>query len=304
MPPAALNLSMGNAAAAGISAGPGPLWPFAGLLAAQVMLLFCILAGLLDLSRYLQFSLGVSIGATALWLLLAEKAETLPAADRAVLALLAAACSILGGPFGAAGVLAMMAARTSAGAAPAIAGGAMGAGGEVSRLERLHHTLLDGRLRLRSASAVRPLLDIMLSGEQKEKFNALRLIGRRYAPSMAVALKCAINDQDASVRVLGATVLARQHQIFLRRIGECQAAAGDSAGVASAWLHLAEAHLAYADSGLLESDRSDLQRQQAAECMARAGRPGHAELGEVPADDGASRSADALRRPWRAVHAG
>ncbi len=90
---------------------------------------------------------------------------------------------------------------------------------ELTRLELLHGSLLDRRLRLGHAHAIRPLLDVMIEGTQVEKLDALSLISKRYAPALAPALRRALEDKDGSVRVLAATVMAQQHNAFTKRIG-------------------------------------------------------------------------------------
>jgi hypothetical protein len=137
------------------------------------------------------------------------------------------------------------------------------------RLEALHNTLLDGRLRLGGAGGVRPLLDIVIEGTTAEKLDALGLIARRYVPALAPALKRGIQDADASVRVLAATVMAQLHNSHTRRIGTLQDAA-QSGSTPAAWRALGEARLAYATSGLLESDRARREAKEGRACLERA----------------------------------
>ena len=80
-------------------------------------------------------------------------------------------------------------------------------------------------MRLERAHAIRPLLDVIIEGTQLEKFDALSLISKRYDPALAPALRRALEDKDASVRVLAATVLAQQNNAHTKRIGALQAIA-------------------------------------------------------------------------------
>lgn len=138
----------------------------------------------------------------------------------------------------------------------------------LSRLEVLHHSLLDRRLRLEHAHPIRPLLDVFIDGTQMEKFDALSLISKRYVPAAAPALKSALEDRDGAVRVLAATVMAQQHNAHTKRIGDRQALAKATPDVPSGWLELAQAHLDYAQSGLLEASRADTELDHA--CTYRA----------------------------------
>ena len=109
----------------------------------------------------------------------------------------------------------------------------------------------------------REVMDVILDGTQMEKFDALSLISKRYAPAVAPALKRVLEDKDGSVRVLAATVMARQHNGYTRRIGERQAIARATPDDPNGWSALARAHLDYVGSGLLEESRAETERAQA-----------------------------------------
>ena len=74
-------------------------------------------------------------------------------------------------------------------------------GPELTRLELLHGSLLDRRLRLEQCAPIRPLLDVVIDGTQIEKLDALGLISKRFVPALAPILKRALEDKDAAVRV-------------------------------------------------------------------------------------------------------
>jgi hypothetical protein len=158
-------------------------------------------------------------------------------------------------------------------------------GGEApSRLEALHNALLDGRLRLGGAHAVRPLLDIMIEGTTGERLDALGLIAKHYVPAFAPALKRALQDTDTSVRVLAATVTAQLHNGHTKHIGALQDAA-QTAPKPAAWRTLGEARLAYAMSGLLEPDRAKREADEAHACLARGDTSGQVEASSHPDRD-------------------
>lgn len=141
-----------------------------------------------------------------------------------------------------------------------------------SRLEMLRNDLSDGRLRLGGGHLIRPLLDVVIEGENTEKLDALSLIAKRYVPGFAPALRRALQDADGSVRVLAATVVAQLHNGHTRRIGALQDAV-QAAPTPEVWRAFGEARLAYAASGLLEADRAKREADEGHDCLARAGAP-------------------------------
>ena len=196
------------------------------------------------------------------------------AAERCATVLHWSVWTLLGGPFGALlCALLLIPQRT---AAPATASGEpthdeLGP----TRASLTHGRLLDKRLRLTGASRIQPLFDVMLEGRLPEKLNALILVSKHYAPDMASVLKRALQDGDASVRVLAATVTARQHNVHTSRIGALQEAAADAtAEQLDRWRELAEARLAYARSGMLDGARADAETAQAHEDLGRTGAAG------------------------------
>jgi hypothetical protein len=187
------------------------------------------------------------------------------------------AWTTLAGPFGAFIATGLLLVPRGGGASASAAGRpnlADGPDAAVSRLELLHHALLDRRLRLGQAHLIRPLLDVILDGTQIEKFNALSLISKRYAPAVGPALKRVLEDKDGSVRVLAATVMARQHNGYTRRIGERQAIARATPDDPNGWSALARAHLDYVGSGLLEKSRAETEWEQARIHLAHSERLG------------------------------
>lgn len=152
------------------------------------------------------------------------------------------------------------------------------------RLGILRNDLLDGRLRLGGGHSIRPLLDVVIEGETTEKLDALSLIAKRYVPGFAPALQRALQDADGSVRVLAATVMAQLHNGHTRQIGALQDAV-QAAPTAEAWRALGAARLAYAASGLLETDRAMREADEGRGCLARAGGPEPAQPRRDPAPE-------------------
>jgi hypothetical protein len=192
------------------------------------------------------------------------------AADRTTMVLQLVAWTGVAGPFGALTAIGLLVPRNAG--ATGRAGGGAGRQAELSRLELLHGSLLDRRLRLETAHSIRSLLDVIIDGTQFEKLDALSLISKRFVPALAQPLKRALEDKDAAVRVLAATVMAQQHNIHMRQIGGLRAEAEAAPESPAVWRELGQAHRDYADSGLLEASRAETELSQADAHLARAER--------------------------------
>lgn len=130
--------------------------------------------------------------------------------------------------------------------------------------------LQDGRMRISGAHKITPMVDVVLSGSRIMKLEALSHVARQYSASFAPTLQQALEDRDASVRVLAATVIAKQHETFSGRILELEEICAKNPEDLAAWQNLAQAHLRYADSGLLDSSRADAERERGRFCQAKA----------------------------------
>ena len=144
------------------------------------------------------------------------------------------------------------------------------AGRAASRIHTLHTAVADARVRITGAHSTRPLLDLIIEGTRAEKLDALSLIGKRFVPSLVPALRRALEDPDASVRVLAATVMTQLNNGHTKRIGMLQQAAEAEAAGRDAWHALAQARLAYAGTGLLEPERADAEMRQSRADVAHA----------------------------------
>jgi len=253
---------------------PGELLLIAGLLWPESALLLALISDRLEMSQYLPLHLGAcaTTAALGLWWICRFSATEHPKSRTAML-LHATIWVLLAGPFGAfvaAALLLPRTASTSQGESLADQGAARHS--ELTRVEILHSSLLDRRLRLEQAHHIRPLLDVMIEGTKMEKLKALRLIAKRYVPEFATAARRALDDEDASVRVFAATVIAHQHNAHTKRIGALQTIATAAPECADNWLQLAQAHTEYAASGLLETSRIASETRQARTHMRRAAR--------------------------------
>lgn len=248
------------------------------LLLLQFALLFHLAAGGLTLSSYLAAHLALCGGAGFAGGTWAMAGPHRWRPDRLTMATALIAWTTLAGPFGA---LVAAAFHTAAGVGAAATGDAAppASPGAPERLDLLEAALLDRRLRVDAVDAIRSLLDVMLDGSQTEKFDALSLISKRYGPDAAPALRRGLADPDGAVRVLAATVIAQHNNACTRRIGECLARAQATPEAPDGWRELAQAHVDYAQSGLLEAARADGELAQSAAFLARA-----AGLARLPGD--------------------
>ncbi len=141
----------------------------------------------------------------------------------------------------------------------------------LDKLASVRAAICDDRVRLAGASRVELLRDIVVGGSSNSKYAALAAMARRYDPRMAPALDQALHSDDAAVRVLGAGILARLQQRYTDRVAELLANAEHNPRLAAAWRALADAHLTFADSGLLnpERRREAMSRAQDAQTLAR-----------------------------------
>jgi len=270
---------------------PGPLSPLYGfavkLLCWQLVLLGAFLGGLFGSVAYLAYHLTSCI-ILAIWVL--RRNDHSPIAEARVVALQMIAWSAIAGACGAlvAIALALRPAPDRDRAASGETGSQTHDHENMPPAEQLHVALQNRRIRIGGARDVRPLIDVVAEGSRSEKLEALAVVFRRYDVTLAPVLKRALEDPDTSIRVLAATVTAKLNAVFSRRIGDCQAAAE----TASSLLKLAEARLAYADSGLLEPVQARAEAEMAIESLFRA-----REIDRL--DEGIARCFDRTIGKWR-----
>jgi hypothetical protein len=235
----------------------------------QAALLLALLGGVIQLGVYagIHFFGCFAVMAFLVWRLNVSAPD-----DRYSAALQIVGWSALAGPFGA-----FVAAAISL-PSPVRAGTLQGHAVDdakadlvaIGHAERTHIALLDRRIRIEGASRICPLMDVIAEGSQAAKLEALGVVYRRYETRLSAVLKSALKDPDASVRVLAATVTAKIHARYAEKSGDCQAAAAAEPERARNWRDLAEARLAYAESGLLEVSRAQAQIELAIGDLSRA----------------------------------
>lgn len=235
----------------------------------QSALLFALLDNAIDLTLYASVHLSVCavLAGLSLWL-------TSASAEQRKIALQVLAWSAAAGPFGT--VVAFALSWDAAAVRPRLAADA-----DAVMLDRpedeqaiaMHHSLLDRRLRIQGACQIKPLLDVISEGAQPEKLEALGVVYRKYEAELNPVLKLALRDPDTSVRVLAATVTAKLHATYSKNIGAFQAATEVEPALVENWQRLAEARIAYAESGLLESSRARAQLDAAEDHLTQVKKP-------------------------------
>ena len=186
-----------------------------------MLLVFCLLClestlflafatGRLETGAFVNLHLAVCAATATFGFWWVGATSTAAVADDKIAAVLqSVAWTVLAGPFGTVVAAALLVPRKAGASHTEAAASRPG----LARLELLHGSLLDSRMRLEHAHAIRPLLDVIIEGRQLEKFDALSLISKRYDPALAPALRRALEDKDASVRVLAATGTWRNRTI-------------------------------------------------------------------------------------------
>ena len=105
-------------------------------------------------------------------------------------------------------------------------GSAAETAGEISK--RPYDSIVAGR-ELSGRSAWRSFRDILALGSFEDKQAALAILTRRFTPPLAPALRLALNDPDAAIRVQAATAAARIEDLFLAGVGAIRRARGRAA---------------------------------------------------------------------------
>lgn len=110
---------------------------------------------------------------------------------------------------------------------------------------------------LAAAQRISSFRDVLTSGTIDQKQAAIALIARRFTPAFAPALRQALNDPVAAVRVQAAAAAAAIESRYAEKsVGLSRAAAEKTAGPED-HRALAKHLLEFADSGVTEQQRSD-----------------------------------------------
>jgi tetratricopeptide (TPR) repeat protein len=111
-----------------------------------------------------------------------------------------------------------------------------------------------------------PLIDILAFGSHAQKQALLVMVTNNFKPAFAAVLKTAINDADNSIRVQGATAIAKIENKFMARAFELSSSMENSPKDFSILKAMAKHYDDYGYMGLLDADREKECRDKAVAC--------------------------------------
>ncbi|MFN3076152.1 MAG: hypothetical protein ABT940_04595 [Alphaproteobacteria bacterium] len=129
----------------------------------------------------------------------------------------------------------------------------------------LFDKLITGRARDDDKESVSTFADLLAHGTPQQKQVILALLARNFQPVFAPVLHRAMNDPDATVRVMAATVVAKVENEFLVRVMALRTACRNAPDHHDTWLSMARLYDDYAFTGLLDADRERENRALAEE---------------------------------------
>jgi hypothetical protein len=195
-------------------------------------------------------------------LLLAGLAWRLRRDSDATIFLLLAIATAGAGPFGALGMLAAIMAGTRYPPEASIGEGAAGTtSGEISK--RLHDSIVAGRELSGRSSGLASFRDILALGSFQDKQAALAIITRRFTPPLAPALRMALHDPDAAIRVQAATAAARIEDLFLAGLAQYTGRVAEHPDDPDCRLTLALHLFEHSEAGLCPPERAAADLEQA-----------------------------------------
>ena len=134
-------------------------------------------------------------------------------------------------------------------------------GREISK--RLHDSIVAGRELSGRSAGLASFRDILALGSFQDKQAALAIITRRFTPPLAPALRLALNDPDAAIRVQAATAAARIEDLFLAGLAQYTARVAEQPDDPDCRLALARHLLGHAEAGLCPPERAAADLEQA-----------------------------------------
>lgn len=145
---------------------------------------------------------------------------------------------------------------------------------EESESERLYRRLLSGREDAVVEGSVSSLTDVLFTGSTRAKQAVVALLARRFRSEFAPALRMALNDPEASIRVQAATAASTIEERYHNRRLELEAKAKKEPKEADLALDLARHLDDYAYAGVLDADRQQATMAAALDAYRQAYRLG------------------------------
>lgn len=136
---------------------------------------------------------------------------------------------------------------------------------EGDEARELYELIVTGREGVTENSTVRSFTEVMTHGNTTQKQAVIALLSRNFRPGFAPALKLALSDEDASLRVQAATAAANIENHFLEKSLEFQAKFDENPNDFDTVLAMARHYDDYAFSGILDDDQENENRRLAIE---------------------------------------
>lgn len=128
---------------------------------------------------------------------------------------------------------------------------------------QLYEQIISGRTSGGRTESLTSFSDVLQLGSVEQKVAVISLMARHFKPEFAAALKMALTDKDATIRVQAATAAADIEDGFLARGIELQHRVEEAPTDFETRLALARHHDDHAYSGLLDADRQIEERRLA-----------------------------------------
>ncbi len=140
---------------------------------------------------------------------------------------------------------------------------------ERTEVQRLFEAIASGRVEVGN-SEVASFMDVLAHGTLKQKQAVLTLLTRHFRPVFAPALKKALGDEIAAIRMQAAASVAQIESRFVATTMELRDRVDAAPGDVVAWRALARHLDGYAYTGLLDASRESENRREALTAWRRA----------------------------------
>lgn len=136
---------------------------------------------------------------------------------------------------------------------------------EADDARELYELIVTGREGVSENSTVRSFTEVMTHGSTIQKQAVIALLSRNFRPNFAPALKLALADDDASLRVQAATAAANIENLFLENSVQLEAKLRRDPNDFELVLAMARHYDDHAFSGILDEDQEKDNRRLAIE---------------------------------------
>jgi polysaccharide biosynthesis protein PelE len=134
---------------------------------------------------------------------------------------------------------------------------------ESDRVRSIHDLIVLRQAGPTNTSSLAPFADVLALGTINQKQSTVSLIADHFRPSFALALHCALNDAEPTIRVQAATAVSRLEGQFAERQAALYQRLASRPSDPALLLAVVEHYADYAESGLLDVGRADEARRKA-----------------------------------------